>query len=60
MPLILAERIILAWSQPGDPVLDPFAGSGTTNLAAVAYGRSAIGTERNPAYAEIACRRMAR
>jgi DNA modification methylase len=43
----------------GRVVLDPFAGSGTTGVACVNTGRSFIGIEREPAYFEIACRRIA-
>lgn len=42
MPQALAERCILAGSRPGDVVLDPFAGSGTTGRAALALQRRAI------------------
>jgi site-specific DNA-methyltransferase (adenine-specific) len=39
-------------------VLDPFAGSGTTLLAAAACGRSAVGVELDPRYAALAWRRL--
>lgn len=42
MPQTLAERCILAGSRPGDTVLDPFAGSGTTGRAAAALQRGAV------------------
>lgn len=42
MPQTLAERCIKAGSRPGDTVLDPFGGSGTTGRAAVALGRRAV------------------
>ena len=44
----------------GNPqtILDPFAGSGTTGVAAVQMGRRFIGIEREPKYFEIACRRI--
>lgn len=42
MPQALAERCIRAGSRPGDTILDPFGGSGTTGRAALALGRSAI------------------
>lgn len=58
MPLVLAERIVIACSQPGDVVLDPFAGSGTTLVAAVMHGRRAVGIERDPGYATIAKQRL--
>jgi site-specific DNA-methyltransferase (adenine-specific) len=44
---------------PGGLVLDPFAGAGTTGLAALAEGRRLIGIEMHPAYAAIARRRLA-
>ena len=43
---------------PGGLVLDPFAGSGSTGVAALATGRRFVGVERDPAYAEIAARRL--
>jgi adenine-specific DNA-methyltransferase len=58
MPLALAERIVLACSRPGDVVLDPFAGSGTTLVAAKRHSRRAVGIERDPAYADIARSRL--
>jgi adenine-specific DNA-methyltransferase len=58
MPLELAERIILACSKPNDLVLDPFAGSGTTVLAAVRHNRRAIGIEKHLEYADYARRRL--
>lgn len=45
--------------EAGGTILDPFAGSGTTLLAAVAEGRNAIGIERESPYCEIIRRRMA-
>jgi hypothetical protein len=58
MPPDLAERCILAGSRPGDTVLDPFAGAGTTLLVADRLRRSAVGCELNPAYAELARNRV--
>ena len=46
-------------TRPGDVVLDPFGGSGTTGVAAVAEGRRVILVERDPRYAEIARQRCA-
>ena len=58
-PPELPRRCILAGSKPGDTVLDPFAGAGTTGLVADRLGRSFIGLELNPEYVEIARRRIA-
>jgi len=58
-PLALARDHILSWSNEGDIVLDPFAGSGTTCLAAKENGRRFVGIEINPAYVEICTRRLA-
>ncbi len=53
---------LMEWTieQVGSPlsILDPFMGSGTTGVAAVRMGLSFIGIERDPAYFEIACRRI--
>jgi DNA modification methylase len=59
MPEWLACDLMLSWSNPGDTVLDPFGGSGTTALVAQRHGRSAILIELNPAYVEIARKRLA-
>ena len=59
LPEELVRRIIGVSSNPGDTVLDPFAGSGTTPAVAAAMGRKAIGVELNPEYAAIAERRLA-
>lgn len=58
-PPALVEPCILAGSRPGDMVLDPFGGSGTTGMVARAHGRKAILCELNPAYADLAERRIA-
>jgi DNA modification methylase len=58
-PTALAERCIRAGSEPGDTILDPFAGSGTTLLVARALGRNAVGIELNPEYVTIAEQRCA-
>lgn len=57
-PLNLARDHILSWSNEGDVVLDPFAGSGTTCLAARDAGRKYVGIEINPEYVEIINRRL--
>lgn len=60
MPEALAEPCILAGSEPGDLVIDPFAGAGTTGLVALRALRRFLGIELNPEYAEIARARLAR
>jgi site-specific DNA-methyltransferase (adenine-specific) len=58
-PLALATDHILTWSNPGDMVLDPFMGSGTTGIAALNTGRVFLGMERVVKYFEIARTRIA-
>ncbi|AGO82777.2 Methyltransferase [Pandoravirus dulcis] len=57
-PIELAERCVLAFSRPGDTVLDPFAGSGTTAVAARFHGRSSISIDQCAAYLEAAAARI--
>lgn len=59
MPEAILARIIRASSSPGDSVLDPFAGSGTTGVVAKKLGRSFVGVELSPVYAEKAGERIA-
>jgi modification methylase len=53
-PEALLARVILSSSRPGDRILDPFCGTGTTGAAAKRLGRQFIGIERDPAYAAAA------
>jgi len=57
-PEALLHRVLLASSNVGDVVLDPFLGSGTTAVAAKRLGRNFIGIEREHAYAEAATARV--
>ena len=56
-PLALLARIILASTDKGGWVLDPFAGSSTTGIAANLIGRRFLGIEQEKDYADISCRR---
>jgi DNA modification methylase len=58
LPLALIRPIVAACSDPGDAVLDPFSGSGTTGHACVELGRRYVGIERNPEYAEWSRERL--
>ena len=58
-PEKLAQDHILSWSNPGDTVLDPMMGSGTTGKMAIKHGRQFIGIELDPDYFQIAEQRIA-
>jgi DNA modification methylase len=58
-PLPLMQWCIERVSDPGDVILDPFMGSGTTGVACANLGRKFIGIEIEPRYFDIACRRIA-
>lgn len=57
-PVSLMSEIVGDFTSPGDLVLDPFMGSGTTGISCVRRGRKFIGIERDPKYFEIACERI--
>jgi site-specific DNA-methyltransferase (adenine-specific) len=57
-PVGLAERLIRMFSFAGDTVLDPFAGTGSTALAAINAGRNSISNEIEPTYLEMARARL--
>ena len=59
-PEALLHRIILSTSNPGDVILDPFFGTGTTGAVAKRLGRKFIGIERDPDYARAATERIDR
>src|SRR5579883_1966223 len=58
-PEALLFRCIMAASNPGDTILDPFFGTGTTGAVARRLGRRYIGLERDPTYAALARKRVA-
>jgi len=59
-PEALLHRVILASTRPGDVILDPFFGTGTTGAAAKRLGRKFVGIEREEQYARLAKERIAR
>jgi len=58
-PVTLIKRLILDYTKPGDTILDPFMGSGTTGVACIKTGRNFIGIERDENYHAIATKRIA-
>ena len=59
-PEAMLHRVILAASNPGDVILDPFFGTGTTGAVAKRLGRDFIGIEREAEYAEVAKKRISK
>jgi site-specific DNA-methyltransferase (adenine-specific) len=57
-PIKLLNRIVLAASEPGDTILDPFCGSSTTGLAAVQNGRNYIGIDQSEEYLDLSIDRF--
>lgn len=57
-PLALMEKLVRLFTDHGETILDPFAGSGTTGVAAIRLGRNFIGWEKDPKYHAIALRRL--
>lgn len=57
-PLDLMKRQVVQFTQPGQTILDPFLGSGTTGVACLSLGRNFIGIERHEPYFDIACKRL--
>lgn len=57
-PLVLVERLVKDFTDPGETILDPFMGSGTTLVAAKMLGRKAIGIELEQKWADVAVRRI--
>jgi site-specific DNA-methyltransferase (adenine-specific) len=59
-PLQLMERLIVLCTRPGDTVLDPFSGSGSTGVACVKNDRNFIGIELEPQYVKLSTQRIVR
>ena len=57
-PIALIDRCLRASTNPGDVVLDPFMGSGSTGIAALTLGRSFIGFESVEEYVDVAVERL--
>lgn len=57
-PLELAYRLVRMFSFDGDTILDPFGGTGTTNLAAIKSGRNSIMVDIDPVYLDMAHKRL--
>ena len=58
-PIVLIDRCLRAGTNPGDLVIDPFAGTAATGVAAIKSGRRFLGCEQIKGYAEIAAKRLA-
>lgn len=57
-PVALMEALVRDFTDPGELVCDPFAGSGTTGVACIRLGRRFIGWERDPKYFAVAVKRL--
>lgn len=57
-PEYLLEKIVLASTEEGQVILDPFCGSGTTGVEAVRFGRKFIGIDVSEEYLEISRKRL--
>ncbi|QNN25388.1 site-specific DNA-methyltransferase [Planctomycetales bacterium ZRK34] len=57
-PVELAHRLIRMFSFTGDTVLDPFAGTGTTSIAAIRTNRNSLANEVDPDYYQMVCKRL--
>ena len=59
-PIELLRRIVISCSDKGDTVLDPFAGTGTTNVVALRYDRNSIGIEKEKKFLDIIQKRLSK
>ncbi len=57
-PVELVERLVLALTDKGDMVYDPYIGSGTTAIASLKHGRNCLGSEKEQKYVTILCSRL--
>lgn len=57
-PIALMEELIVDFTDPGETILDPYAGSGTTGAAALRLGRSFVGWELKPEHHAVATERL--
>jgi hypothetical protein len=57
-PIELAERCVLALSDPGDFVLDPFVGTGASIIAAIKHGRAGLGIDKDDGFVKLANERI--
>ena len=57
-PTELVERCVLSLTEPGDTVLDPFIGTGTTAIAASKHSRNSFGVDRSSTYIDLASSRL--
>ena len=57
-PVELAERCVLAFTDPGDFILDPFVGVGTSAIAATKHNRHAVGIDKEKGFLELASDRV--
>lgn len=57
-PVALMKELVADFTKPGESVMDPFMGSGTTGVACAALGRPFIGIEKDPVWFELALKRV--
>ncbi|MCP4967401.1 MAG: site-specific DNA-methyltransferase [bacterium] len=57
-PVLLMESLVSDFTDPGELICDPFAGSGTTGVACIRLGRRFIGWEKDPEFFETAVKRL--